>query len=614
VDGGLTRSKVLLVVMPFASSERPALGVSLLKAHLCRDGFVCDVAYLDLAFAETIGREAYERIADGLPVRALPGEWVFAEALWGATSGLPDSYVDDVLRARWRIGNDDVDLVRRARELAPGFLESSLATVPWADYDVVGFSSFAAQNLASLALARLVKRRFPDLSIVFGGANWQGRPGLRLHREFPFVDLACSGEADVSFPLLMRLLSGDRTVRLGQIPGLVYRDAGTSRANPEGEPVADLDGLPLPDYSDFYAARHEHAGVRSALPSLTVETSRGCWWATTGPCSFCGMDGRERVYRSKSADRVIAELRELTARWPCAFIHLADTVVSPAFLDQVLPAVAADPLPARLFFEVRPELTKAQIGTIAAVRAEIQPGIESFSDHVLRLMHKGTRALENIRLLKWCRAAGIKVHWNLLHGLPGETAGDYEAMLEILPALRFLAAPTRETVSVDRYSPYFEEPERHGIARLRALDVYRYLYPFPEHVVADIAYAFDYECAADRTLPDVADALDDEVGRWRRESHLGDLRIVRESPGAMTLLDKRPIAAQRTVELDELESLLYRACDDIDELGTLRSRAHKARPDWTDGAVDAALTSLVERRLMVRIGERYLSLALPPAT
>ncbi len=184
-------------------------------------------------------------------------------------------------------------------------------------------------------------------------------------------------------------------------------------------------------------------------------------------------------------------------------------------------------------------------------------------------------------------------------------------MLEILPSLRFLAAPTRETVSVDRYSPYFEEPERHGIGRLRALDVYRYLYPFPGHVRADIAYAFEYECVARCELPDVAAALDDEVGRWRRESDLGELRIVSDHATATTLLDKRPAAVQRTIELNELESLLYRACRDIGDLRALRSQAWSAHRDRTDHAVDATLASLVERRLMVNIGERYLSLALP---
>lgn len=599
--------------MPFAASERPALGVSLLKAHLHRDGVPCDVAYLNLAFAELLGRAAYERIVGSLPCRALPGEWVFADCLWGRHDGLPDSYVDDILRTRWHVASQDVDLVRCARGLAASFLKTSFEALPWADYDIVGFSSNAAQNLASLALARLVKQAHPRVAIVFGGANWQGTPGRQFHRRFGFVDFACSGEADISFPLLVRRLAGDGAVRLEQIPGLVYRDGARSLANPEAEPLADLDSLPLPDYGDFYAARHRYPGLRSALPSLSAETSRGCWWATTGPCSFCGMDGRERIYRAKSPGRVVFELRTLTALWPCAFVHLADTVVPPAFLDEVLPALAAEPLPARLFFEVRPNLTSAQLATIAAARAQIQPGIESFNDHVLRLMHKGTRALENVRLLKWCRALGIEVHWNLLHGLPGETRDDYDAMLQILPSIRFLSAPTRETVSVDRYSPYFEAPAEHGIARLSPLAPYRYLYPFPERVLNDVAYAFEYDCAPGCALPDVAEALEREVAQWRRESPLGELRIVGDGDGRITLRDKRPGAARRTIKLDELESLLYRACDDIGDLPALRSQVQRTRSSrrGTDGAVEAALASLVRRRLMIGIGERYLSLALP---
>ncbi len=621
--------------MPFAASERPALGVSLLKAHLQCSGSACDVAYLNLAFAETIGLRSYVRIVDGVPPRALAGEWVFAECLWGSDAALPGSYVDDVLRARLRLAEDDVELLLCAQAQAHDFLDASFAEIAWGDYDIVGFSSYAAQNLASLALARRVKAAHPAIAIVFGGANWQGRPGRELHRRFDFVDYACSGEADLSLPLLVRLLAGDDGVHAEQIPGLVYRHDGASRANPEGEPLADLDGLPLPDYADFYAARHRYPGVRSAIPALSLETSRGCWWATTGPCSFCGMDGRERLYRAKSADRVLAELRELAARWPCGFIHLADTVVSPAFLDEVLPRLVADPLPARLFFEVRPSLTRGQVAAIAAIRAHIQPGIESFNDHVLRLMHKGTRALENIRLLKWCKSAGVEVHWNLLHGFPGEKQEDYEAMLRLLPSLHFLAAPTLETLSVDRYSPCFEEPQSHGIARLSPLAPYRYLYPFPEPALAEIAYAFDYECSPGCAPPDVAEALERELSRWRHESTQGELRVAGEprvadggggddrggdsvdgggvdGGGRMTLLDRRPGAVERTVELDELETFLYRACDDIGELSALRSQAGDALPGRAlpNGEVEAALASLVERRLMVRDGERYLSLAL----
>ena len=605
----------MLAVMPFAAHEWPALGVSLLKAELRRDDIDCDVAYLNLAFAELVGRERYLDLVDRLPVRALVGEWIFAECLWGPDAGLPVTFVDDVLRARWRLSQDDIDAVLRARELAPDFLNAALASRPWGEYPIVGFSSSAAQNVASLALAQMIKAAHPDTICVFGGANWHGPPGLRLHELFPFVDYACTGEADVALPRLVRWLAGDEGVDLASIPGLVARIDGASVLVCAAEPVADLDGLPAPDCSDFFATRLSHRQIRATLPALSLETSRGCFWAARHACSFCGVNGHAPTYRAKSPDGVVAELRELTARWPCRVVYLADTAVPATFLDEVLPALAAAPLPARLFFEVRPDLTKEQVQSIAAARARIQPGIESLSDHVLGLLRKGTRALENIRLLKWCRAAGVHVHWNLLYGVPGETAQDYDEMVRLFPAIRFLAPPVvRQSVTVDRFSVYFEEPERHGIARLRPLAPYRYVYPFSDDDLAAIAYSFDHDRAEDRPALDVSDTLAREIAQWRREWLAGDLRVTADHEGRLTLRDKRPAASEHTVVLDELESLLYRACDDIGELDDL-VRVGRRRGNGratAENEVQAALAALVDRLLMVRVGDRFLSLALPP--
>ena len=597
--------------MPFAPVERPALGVSVLKAVLADHGIGCRVAYLNLEFAELLGPQDYDRIARTLPARSLAGEWAFAESMWGPHADLPRSYVDDVLRGPCEASDDDVEAVERARALASGFLRACLATIPWRDFDVVGFSSITAQNLPSLALARLLKEARPDTPIVFGGANWQGEAGIALHRSVGVADYAVSGEAELSFPKLLRWIAGDRRCPPGEIPGLVFASAGETRATEESTPPTDLDRLPTPDFSDFYETRHRLPAVRSSLPSLTYEASRGCWWAKHGSCSFCGIDERRRLYRVKSSARVLAELRELTASWPCSLVHLADAVVPPSFLDEVLPAIAAHPLPAPLFFEVRPVLSHDQVRALAATRSQVQPGIESFSDHVLRLLHKGTRGLENVRFLKWCRSAGVTAHWNLIFGVPGETAQDRQELLDLLPAISFLEPPRMcQTIRVDRDSPYHREPASRGIRKLAPLAAYRYLFPFDEARLAQIAYAFDHECDPGWTPPAAADRVERAVQAWRDATSAGSLWRDGHDNGRIRLRDARPGAADPVIELDELESRLYEACDDIARWPELVDIAEAFAPDHAGDVARRTIDSLVARRLVVRSGDRYLSVAL----
>src|ERR1700759_374528 len=74
--------RVLLLVMPFLTLRRPHLGVGLLKAGLKRAGLECDVRYYNFRFADVIGTAAYERIAEDSPAHHLPGEFVFAPAVF----------------------------------------------------------------------------------------------------------------------------------------------------------------------------------------------------------------------------------------------------------------------------------------------------------------------------------------------------------------------------------------------------------------------------------------------------------------------------------------------------------------------------------------------------
>ncbi|MCX6690660.1 MAG: hypothetical protein NTW33_01085 [Methanoregula sp.] len=75
--------------------------------------------------------------------------------------------------------------------------------VDWSQYDWVGFSSSFEQHCASLALAKRIKSRFPDVRIIFGGSNCFGAMGDVLCRCFPFIDYVCTGEGDTAVPALV---------------------------------------------------------------------------------------------------------------------------------------------------------------------------------------------------------------------------------------------------------------------------------------------------------------------------------------------------------------------------------------------------------------------------
>src|SRR5262249_25828733 len=173
--------------MPF-SGRRPAIGVSLLKAHLDRMSVPARIEYENLRFAALIGRAAYDAIADVAPTQAFFGDWIFAPWVSQRRASDGEEYLE-MVRTRFPsvTGAQLVDL-RAARAVAEGFLEECLVTTDWSAYDIVGFTTTFNQTMASLALARRLKERFPGLCVVFGGANCEGEMGLQLHKSFPFVD------------------------------------------------------------------------------------------------------------------------------------------------------------------------------------------------------------------------------------------------------------------------------------------------------------------------------------------------------------------------------------------------------------------------------------------
>jgi len=607
-------SRVLFVVMPFCGVERPQIGVSTLKAQLRSQGIPCDIAYFNISFASALGYDQYSWITNSYDYTLFTGEWVFARHLFGRRID-QDRYVSEVL-AEASLDAQSIERLRGIAALVEPFLDHCMAAIDWSRYSIVGFTSTFEQNLGSLALAERIKRRVPSMTIVMGGANCGGEMGVQLHRSFPFIDYVFTGEADFSFPELVRQIGlGNRSP--AHVPGYVRRENGASIWTAQESLIHDLDALPYPDYDDFFDQFRGSALARQISPMLQIETARGCWWGAKQHCTFCGLNRDEMAFRAKSAERALDEIQHLVTRYDVRHISAVDNIISMQYFHTLLPELRRRRLGVTLFYETKANLKREQVELLRdAGVTMIQPGIESFSAHVLKLMRKGVSPLQNVQLLKWCAEIGIRPDWNLLCGFPGENASDYEDTLSFVRALTHLPpAQGWGCLRLDRFSPYFDYPEQFGVRILGALNPYRYIYPFEDSVLFNLAYFFEYDFEGKTIARTRFEPVRQELERWRDRASVERLEIVHRDREAVIVHDTRTHRRSPAYRFGQPEKSLIEFCDSPRSMDAiedhLQGHRNGRRVDraWIKGFVDY----LVSHRLMVGEGDRYLSVILPQA-
>ncbi|RMH19772.1 MAG: RiPP maturation radical SAM protein 1 [Acidobacteria bacterium] len=611
-------TEVVLVSMPFADLERPSIALGLLKAGLARRGIGAEVIYANLSFAARVGLETYRAVI-ATPTDHLLGEWCFSGAAFPDFAPDHEAFLDLTLAG----GEATEALVRRARGAAAAFLDRLAVDVLARRPRLVGCSSLFQQHCASLALLRRIRELDPAVVTVLGGANCEGEMGRATLDACPFVDLVVSGEADELFPpLCRRLLDRGRDVDPAALPyGVLSRGGGAAAAGHRPAPratVGDLDALPLPDYDDYFAQLARSPLRRHVKPGLPVESSRGCWWGEKSHCTFCGLNGSGMGYRTKSARRVLDELAALAARYDRHDFDFVDNILDLGHVESVLGELARDDRGYNLFYETKANLKRRQIEILARAGARwLQPGIESLDDRVLALIGKGNSAAINVQLMKWARTYGVRLSWNVLCDLPGESQSWYRELAGWLPLLFHLEPPVVVVrVRYDRFSPYHMRPEDFGL-NLVPCRTYPFVYPLPPDQLERLAYYFE---DAGRLAPDLHRGRTLEPGHqrlervvaawqeaWRRDPPL--LRAVDD--GERTVIhDSRPCARAGRFTLEGRARAVYRLCDRARAPAALvRALAAEegAELAWRDVAPTVA--ALCRTRLMMLREGRYLSLA-----
>ncbi len=613
---------MLLVSAPFATLHKPSIGLSLMKGALGSRAIDAQIHYANLDFARLVGDGIYQRLAEGEPSTELfVGEWIFSAALGSDEPRSAQPYLDEVLldpRHRWltRIDEALLSAILELRSQAEAFVDDCVQQLLRFEPRIVGFTSLYQQHVCSLALAQRLKRQLPETFLVLGGSNCEGVMGAETLRQFGFIDAVISGEAEQAFPdLVEQVLSGEPPVPR---PGVYLRSDIARRFEEQRfentRVIADLDSLPPVSYGDYfdqYAAAAETFENRR-LPDILFETSRGCWFGEKCQCAFCGLNGSDAVFRSKSASRALQELETLIERHPGSTINVTDNILDHRYFDDLIPLLGARDGDLHIYFSTKSNLSRSQIAALKkAGISSIQAGIESLANDVLKRMRKGVTRLQNIQLLKWCAAFGVTPYWNILWGFPGESPADYLEMAALIPKLAHLQPPFRcGPLHLDRFSPHFNQAEAYGFRKVRPFPAYHHIFPVADEAVANLAYYFTHDDPRQATIERYTRPLLQAIEAWQ-ETHEESALISQVRGTALHIWDLRPGAEQRAVVLDGVARRLYEASDARQNLRHLAEFVDENGAPLGVDRVEDVLGPLIERGLLLRDRDQVLSLAVP---
>jgi ribosomal peptide maturation radical SAM protein 1 len=611
-------AKIALVNMPFGHASYPSIQLGTLAPLLKARGFHVKCHYLNLYFAEQIGFPLYDLLCEK---QLLIGEWLFSRLLFQDNPKrkqyLRDfkPLIEEISKA---VGCPASFLEEIEQRIAPQFLTWALTSIDWGQYRVVGFTSMFHQNVASVTLAKLIKDLYPHVTIVFGGAHYDGDMGLEYFRAFPWIDYAVLGEGEEAFPaLVQRIVQGESM----PVPaGVASRKDGQVLFQPNTRLFSDFARMGPPDYDDYFEQLNDvkPTSFRGLDRILLYEGSRGCWWGEKHHCTFCGLNAQSMKFRSKSPEQVLTEMRYLSSRYDTTRFRFVDNIIEMKYIEEFFGKLAAAHFDLEFFIETKSNLGKKQIQTLAygGVKS-MQPGIESLSRATLKEMDKGVSPLQNLQCLRWSAYYNIDVSWNILLGFPGETNEDYQRQIGLIPLILHLQPP--ESVGklwLERFSPYYTRPHEYGVRITGPGVAYAYVYDAQHMDLNKIAYDFEYETDQRKVDNGLFEELTGLAAQWKRRHETGDKPFLyyAKSMDFVTVYDGRSDGAPRRDRYDWPASFIIEYCSEAPRsVDQIREGVRMARHGelYDEALVDQALAHLLAMCLLYEERDRFLTLALP---
>jgi ribosomal peptide maturation radical SAM protein 1 len=591
---------IMVISMPWAPLG-PSIQLGILHSLLLEMNLTFEVMpiYLDYyAYLKATGLVNNNEEYDEICSRSYYSEWIFTCPDFEGTDSSPILVIPPNEYSRYQ----------RLKEATPHFIENLAIRIATRKPKIVAFSLVYGQSVSSLVLSKMIKKLSPRTIILFGGTACAGGIGDAYLTNFNWIDAVYYGDAEGGLPgfLVELLINRDAC---SDLVSTRRRDGSIHFACKYNQ--AQGDEFTTPDFREYFSL-FNRLGLSDIEVKIPFEGSRGCWWAEKKSCSFCGLNP-DKKFRRKPVSKIVNEIEMQASKFNINQFQATDNILDYRDEKEFTSRLMESRYDFRIFYEVRSHLGLQEL--IRLKRAgvfRVQAGIESLCTDVLQRMHKGVRAIQNVRLLKFCSWLGIQCDWNILTGFNGESALGYEQMVRLIRQLHHLEPPNMVgPYHLHRGSRIFDSPEEHGVSIIGPSPAYHSLYPVTSDILNDLAFDFLYTRKDGQNRLEYTRALVAAVVEWKQ--------IHRDKPSSLryyrlgekiSIHDERKGRKARYL-LNESASLIYQKCVDIITIEKLLEDVSEFSVNITRIDIEELAADLEEEGLIMREGEEILALALP---
>ncbi|MFA5157479.1 MAG: radical SAM protein [Candidatus Omnitrophota bacterium] len=332
----------------------------------------------------------------------------------------------------------------------------------------LGFTCLTADFICIEKIAKSVRSAGFKGKIIVGGHHPTFCP-QDFFVQKGIYDYVVLGEGEQTLLDLMKTLDDKGNIQ--HVDGIAYAEDGSFAKTSPRQLIENIDIFPNPAYHliDLNQYLRPSVGLirHILLCGVPILTTRGCPYQ----CTYCGNPSlwatqmHKKILRTRSIDKVLEELSLLKNQYAIDGFYIADDAFTlnedrvgefcRGLLDRRLDLVWACQTHVNLF-------TERMAGWMRdAGCVQVEFGVESGSDRVLKVMKKGTNTKNIQRAFDISHAHGFRTLANLMVNTPTETEEDLRSTIDFAKRLRptiYSYAITTPLVGTEDYKKYVKPP------------------------------------------------------------------------------------------------------------------------------------------------------------